>query len=266
MGFLDTITGKTAAGAARDAAGIQAQSAVDARNYVEESSQPYRDLGTNNIQGLQSLIDNPMGYLQNNPMFDAALNSANVNSGNQAALQGKFNSGGMVNSLFNNYLATGDNMINSQYNRLLNPVQMGQNAALTTGGQVSDLITGRANAQASGLVGAANARGAGVGNMLGIGSMLFSGGGKDGKGPSAAENMLKIGGLAFSDSRLKEDIVRHGQDRQGNTLYRFNYKGEDVRYLGYMAQEIQKTDPDNVVLNDNGYLMVTEKYAPVRLS
>lgn len=246
MGFVRDITGKTAAGAAESAGRRQEQSAIDARNYVEGVSQPYRDLGTQNIGGLQSLIDNPMGYLQNNPMFDAALNSANVQSGNQAALQGKFNSGGMVNSLFQNYLATGDNMINSQYNRLLAPVQMGQNAAMTTGGQVSDLITGGANARAAGTVGAANARGQGASNLLGAG--------------------MTAGSLMFSDSRLKEDIIRHGQDRQGNTLYRFNYKGEDTRYLGYMAQEIQKTDPENVVLNDNGYLMVTEKYAPVRLS
>ena len=256
LDFINDILGNTASDAASKSGKLQDRVAQERAGITGENLQPYTQLGTANIPGLQSLIDNPLGYLQNNPMFDAALNSANVNSGRQAALQGKFNSGGMVNSLFQNYLATGDNMINSQYNRLLNPVQMGYGAQLNNTQMQNDLITGGAAARAGGMVGSANAQGQGSANLLGMGASLLSGGGLGG--------IAK--GFGFSDSRLKEKIIRHGQDREGNTLYRFNYKGDETRYLGYIAQEIQKTDPDEVVMHDTGYLMVTEKYAPVRIS
>jgi len=239
---VSSITGADAADAAKRGGKLQYLASQEDRAQSERLSAPYRQLGQQNIQGLQSLIDNPMGYLQNNPMFDAALNSANVQSGNQAALSGKFNSGGMVNSLFQNYLATGDNLINSQYNRLLSPIQMGQASAANQAAMSSGAITGGANAQAAGLMGAANARSQGVGNMIGLGA------------------------LAFSDSRLKHNIIRHGQDTNGNTLYRFSYNGDEIRYLGYMAQDLLKTDPEHVILDDSGFYKVTEKYAPVRLS
>lgn len=256
LGFINDILGNTAADAATGAGKLQDKVAQERATATGQDLQPYTNLGTQNIGGLQSLIDNPLGYLQNNPMFDAALNSANVQSGRSAALDGKFNSGGMVNSLFQNYLATGDNMINSQYNRLLNPVQMGYGAQLNSTNIQNDLLTGGAAARAGGMVGSANAQGQGASNLLGMGASLLGGGGLAG--------IAK--GFGFSDSRLKEKIIRHGQDKEGNTLYRFNYKGEDTRYLGYIAQEIQKTDPDEVVMHDNGFLMVTEKYAPVRIS
>ena len=264
MGFINDILGKTAANAATSAGNLQDKTAQERAAITGQDLQPYTNLGTNNIGGLQSLIDNPMGYLQNNPMFDVALNSANVQSGRANAMAGKFNSGGMVNDLFQNYLATGDQMINSQYNRLLQPIQMGQNAQLNSTTMQNDLITGGAAARAAGMVGAANARGAGAANILGGIGGLFTPGGKDGQGATKADGIMRAFG--FSDARLKEKIVRHGQDREGNTMYRFNYKGEDTRYLGYMAQDIQKVDPDEVVRHENGYLMVSEKYAPVRLS
>ena len=158
VGLGSIYAGGQAADAATDAAGIQADAAEEARLSGEAMSLPYRQLGQQNIGSLQNLINNSTGYLQDNPMFNAALNSANEQSRRNAALTGTVGSGGMVNSLFQNYLGLGDQFINSQYNRLLNPVKMGQAAAAGQAVNSGNLITGGANALAAGKVGAANAQ------------------------------------------------------------------------------------------------------------
>ena len=62
---------------------------------------------------------------------------------------------------------------------------------------------------------------------------------------------------AFSDRRLKENIVKVGEDARGFGLYEFSYiDSPDRRYRGVMADEIQSHDLDAVVVADNGYLVV----------
>lgn len=94
--------------------------------------------------------ENQVSFLENNPMFDAALGSVNEQSKRLAAAQGKANSGGLVQELFNNYLATGQSFINDRFNqfgamdalrtndfnRLLAPVGIGQASAA---GQVANI-------------------------------------------------------------------------------------------------------------------------------
>ena len=52
----------------------------------------------------------------------------------------------------------------------------------------------------------------------------------------------------FSDRRLKENI-EHAGNENGFNIYKFNYKGNDQKYIGVMADEVKETMPDAV-----GYL------------
>lgn len=68
------------------------------------------------------------------------------------------------------------------------------------------------------------------------------------------------GGAAafFSDRRLKESIKPLGK-RNGHDWYEFAYKGQKQKYRGVMAQDIQKTNPEAIVKDSDGYLMVNYK-------
>lgn len=67
-------------------------------------------------------------------------------------------------------------------------------------------------------------------------------------------NLLGLAGGLFSDIRLKEDIIPIGEEN-GHAIYEFKYKGKPERYIGVMAQEVQKTNPEAVIKID-GYLAV----------
>lgn len=181
--------GKRAAGASRYAADVQAQSAAEAREQAERLNAPYLALGESAVPGLQKFIDDPTGagYLESNPLFNAAIDYTSDRIENRASAGGRLNSGGTVEQLFQNYLAQGDRLVNSGFQRALAPVQLGQNAANFQGANSGALITDAGAAQAAGAVGAANATNnaqnqvAGfAGQALGsLGTILNSTGGND---------------------------------------------------------------------------------------
>jgi hypothetical protein len=57
---------------------------------------------------------------------------------------------------------------------------------------------------------------------------------------------------ALSDIRAKENIKLVGQSPSGINIYNFKYKGDDVTYQGVMAHQV----PEASMVNDDGYLMV----------
>lgn len=214
MGFLsdivDGITGKGAADASKDAAKLQYQASQDALEFQREAlaqqtelNQPYVDLGVDNLQNLmgrinqpganRTLRDDPYGYnyLANNPLFQAAIDNSARQLKGTAAARGKYNSGGLVDALFQNYLATGDqyygnylarqdSLQNSAVNRALLPVQLGQSAAVGQAANLGNfaanagnLTTQGANSLAAGQVGQANAYSQGASNLAGIGGWLW---------------------------------------------------------------------------------------------
>ncbi|HLQ94218.1 MAG TPA: ricin-type beta-trefoil lectin domain protein [Xanthobacteraceae bacterium] len=59
-----------------------------------------------------------------------------------------------------------------------------------------------------------------------------------------------------SDIALKHDLVRIGSVADGIALYRFQYNWSDQIYVGVIAQEVEATRPDAVVLAPDGYLHV----------
>lgn len=246
-GVVPGLTGQLGAEAAQQGAQLQYQSGREAREQLERLNAPYLALGERNISPFEQLLspEGQQSYLSNNPMFNAAIQNTSDQLKTSAAAQGKFGSGGLRNQLFQNYLSQADQAINSQFNRLLAPVTIGQNAANFQGASASELITGQGNALAAGGIGASNAYAQGGANVAGIGAALAS---------------------FFSDERLKENMVPVGKDRNGLTDYLFKYKGDDKLYLGKSAQEVAEKDPRNALLDASGYLKVTDKYAPTRVS
>lgn len=63
-----------------------------------------------------------------------------------------------------------------------------------------------------------------------------------------------LGAIAKSDIRLKENIKEVGVENN-HKIYEFNYIGLPERYIGVIAQEVEKTHPDAVIEVD-GYKAV----------
>jgi hypothetical protein len=61
---------------------------------------------------------------------------------------------------------------------------------------------------------------------------------------------------AISDARLKRDIAPVGRLGSGLTLYRFRYRWSPEVYVGVMAQEVRRVDPEAVVTGAGGVLRV----------
>lgn len=62
----------------------------------------------------------------------------------------------------------------------------------------------------------------------------------------------------FSDINLKENIEPAGTEN-GHNIYKFNYKGDDTKYIGVMAQEIQQTHPEAVERKPEGLAVFYDK-------
>ena len=111
-------------------------------------------------------------------------------------------------------------------------IMQGQGLRMQGLGNILNAQTGMYNAELQ----ASAANNAGIGQMIGTG----------------------IGAYAAlrSDIRLKENIVPVGHYHNGLTKYEFNYIGDDVRYRGVMAQEVEKVRPDAIVVMDDGMMAV----------
>lgn len=248
-GFVRNITGQTAAKrAGREAAAGQQRATDKSLATLERLNQPFIDLGTQGIEQLQPFIQDPSGasFLQSNPMFQAALDYTGDQLKGVGAAAGKFNSGGMVNHLFQNYMATGNDLINSAFNRALQPVALGQNAASLQGNNISNLLTGNANAQGAATMAAGMLPSQTFNNLVQAGS----------SGVGAY--------MGASDERVKDILEQLGEDEKGRIVL-FKYKGSDDIYEGRIAQDLQKTDPDHV-FDVDGVLHVSAKYMPKRVS
>jgi hypothetical protein len=200
MGFIaDTVqnlvgglTGSTAANAATDSAAIQAQAgqaAIDEQRRASEQGlgflSPYGAIGQ---QGLDQagFLANPQAqfdFLQNNPLFQLGLNNLNDQTQFSAAAGGRLNAGDTLSQLNNNAMLAGAPLIDRQRQDIMNLLGIGTNiaqsqanTALGTGTNVSNLLTDVGAAQAGGVVGAANSQQQGIGNILGLGGLLLSGG------------------------------------------------------------------------------------------
>ncbi len=69
---------------------------------------------------------------------------------------------------------------------------------------------------------------------------------------------------AYSDARLKENILRVGALHDGTPVYSYNYKGIPTPTIGVMAQDIEKIRPDAVIETPSGYKAVDYRKATAR--
>jgi hypothetical protein len=60
----------------------------------------------------------------------------------------------------------------------------------------------------------------------------------------------------YSDARIKENIEPVGQLDNGLTVYKFNFKGEEVTRIGLIAQEVAELMPEAVSQDEEGLLKV----------
>lgn len=199
-GVLDTVTGKDAQDAAKEAADIQARAALaqaeatkeatamavgeqrEAREQARADLDPFRLFGqgfmgtaSDAITGSQELFNNPMSIMQN-PMFQAIQEDTRRRVMQNAAVGGRLGTGGTVEALETSALRTGFDVLNSERNTMLNNarfmadiVGMGQNAAAGQGSASLDSGTNISNAISQGnqvagnlATSAANAKAAGI--------------------------------------------------------------------------------------------------------
>jgi hypothetical protein len=126
------------------------------------------------------------------------------------------------------------------FNRLAAITGIGQTATGQLTGQgnqyantATDILTGQGNA----ITAAQQAKQANKGSMF---NTLLSAG-------------ANVAGAYFmSDERLKENIIPMGKEN-GHNVYQFQYKGMDKKYIGVMAQDVIKTNPEAVTKIDGFY-------------
>lgn len=59
-----------------------------------------------------------------------------------------------------------------------------------------------------------------------------------------------------SDRRMKDDIEKIGETFDGQSIYRFRYKGSAAFHIGLMADEVEKREPDAVTETSRGFKIV----------
>lgn len=63
-------------------------------------------------------------------------------------------------------------------------------------------------------------------------------------------------GSILSDERAKENVKQVGKTKDGQKVYSYNYKGDDVTHMGLIAQEVAKDHPEAVTKRPDGLLQV----------
>ena len=110
-------------------------------------------------------------------------------------------------------------------------------AGLSTG--VGGAMGGTSSAQGTQTPAQPNPWSQALGAGLTLASLPVAGGGSLG-------GAALTGLMALSDERAKENIAPVGKLNDGQTVYKYNYKGEPQTHIGLIAQEVEKTHPEAV--------------------
>lgn len=259
-GFDDAVLGRGAARAAEEAAAVQAEAGREAAAL----QQPFVDLGLLGTERAGFLLDPQaqFDFIQNNPFFDLGLQNLNRQTAASAAASGRTGATDTQSLLFNNALLSSLPLLDRQTGAISDFINLGQSAAANQG----NLLTGIGAAEAGGIVGAANARQQGIGNLFNlagtIGGLALGGAGAGAAGAGAGG--IGAGGIGAgagallpSDSRLKENIKHIGTEN-GHKKYKWTWNklAENLGLVGestgVIAQEVEKTHP-NAVSVKNGF-------------
>ena len=254
--------GGTRAEADALAAAAQAQAAQEAalssaeletrrtRAQGQEFLAPFGGLGVSGVEQAGFLTDPQaqFDFLQGNPLFQLALDSANTQTKNMAAARGRISAGDTLQQLSNNVLLSASPLIADQKASIGDLLNLGTgvattqaNIAIGEGTELSNLIQSGGNVAASGTLAQQQIQ------------------------QQASENRNQLAGQVFSfvasDPRLKDNKVEIGE-KNGFTLWAWNWneKAKEVFGLvgqaaGVMADEVQDKRPDAVLIQ-NGYMTV----------
>jgi len=243
MGFFRDLTGRTAVDAAKKGADAQVQGSIEASQLLD----PFKSIGEQGLSQAGFLTDPNAQYefLQNNPLFQMSLDNANENTMGLAAARGRLSSGDTLQQLSNNAMLTAMPFISDQKQSIGDLLNYG----LTTASNQGNLRTGQAAAEAGGIVGAANARGARAQNVFDLGM-------------GVASNPLVQSGIKafFSDPKLKTNIKKVGA-KNGFNIYTWTWNkaanalGLSGNSEGVMADEVALAMPEAIGTRD-GYMTV----------
>jgi len=243
--------------AARKAAEIQAlagDEAITGARAAEAKAQgffePFAGAAQSGIDAASFLTDpqEQFDFLQNNPLFNLALENANRRTEQQASSQRRLSFGDTLQQLSNNVLLQAAPLIDRQRQDVTNLLKFGGDVAtsqanIATGqeARIGDITTDIGAARASGLVAGSNAQLAAQENLK--------------------STALTAGAIFLSDERLKTNkkiIGKFGEFNWWSWDWNeiagelFGMFGSDQ---GVMAQEVMIKKP-SAVLNPDGYYRV----------
>ena len=253
--IVDSFTGgKQAAKSAREAAAVQARAADKAITTQEEAEarsrgdlDPFTQAGLEVLPGLTDLITDPeaqRSFIEDNPFFKSLAQEAKRSLLSSQAPRGRVGTGGTKEALQNSLLLLGTDLVNQNINQRQGLLGVGFNAAAGqanitqgTASNISNLLTGKGNVQAAGIVGARNAINQSRGGLINLGVQ--------------AGTQLGTATILACDIRVKENIIKVGQLDNGLPLYLFNYIGDDRPYINVIAQDVEKVKPHAVIEINN---------------
>ena len=188
-------------------------------------------------QGAQGVPDYSSFY--QSPDYQFRLQEGLKALERSAAAKGNLQSGSTLKGITEYGQGMAGQAYGDYYNRLASLANVGQTASQYTGGLGQQAASGASQALTEGAA-RSSAYTQEAGNMMG----------------SGIGTAINTGlGFLLSDITAKENVEFIGQEN-GHNIYSFNYKGDDVKYKGVIAQEVLETTPDAVSCGDDGLLRV----------
>lgn len=237
-----------------------------------------------NLTGIsgQGFQFNPSN-LASTPGYQFTLQQGLKGINNQASATGLNQSGAQQKGIANYTTGLAQNTYNQQYANALSTymtnagqlgslLNLGQNAAAGVGQGAYNSTTAAGNAIAQGQIAGGQSGTNAIQGALGLGlggagiySLLAGSGGAAAAGGAAASasslipTALEILG---SDSRIKQNIKFLGVNEKGIRIYEYEYKPKFHKkwgigkFIGAMAQEVEKIMPEAVLSDSNGYKLI----------
>jgi len=222
------ISSSRAASASKSAARLQARTQEAALRFAQQQAgiarrdlAPFQQVGVEALPALQEILtpEGQASFLQDNPIFDAALRSFDRRTNAQQAARGRFGAGDTAGELFENFMVSGIPLLANQQDRLFEAARLGQNSAVGSaniaaglGGRGAGLITGQGDSLAAGIVGASNARAAGLEQAFSAIPPLLGGIGR------AVQNRRENQAFADSLNQLLEQSAVQAFPELGNIV------------------------------------------------
>lgn len=180
MSFLAASVGSAigSAGASIYGANMQSEAAANALAFqkqqyadTQKNTAPYRQNGADATGYLSRLNSGDMSKFYTSPDYNFRLNQGMNTLQNSAASRGGLLSGNAMRAISDYGQNTASGEYGNYWNRMFQQTQLGQSGALgqasvgaNQAGQIGNTMMGQGQAQASGVVGAANSINSGIGN------------------------------------------------------------------------------------------------------